>query len=86
LRVIEAWGPFPIQPVVVRSSLQPELKEGLRASLLAVGADPRTRRAVSAFGLEGFVPVTDEDYAPDGESRSAILFTAISGREAPGRT
>jgi phosphonate transport system substrate-binding protein len=93
LRVIESWGPFPIQPVVVRSSLQPELKEGLRASLLAVDADPRTRRAVSRFGLKGFVPVTDEDYAPSlpssrggGESRSAILFTAISGRKTPGRT
>jgi ABC-type phosphate/phosphonate transport system substrate-binding protein len=90
LRVIEAWGPFPIQPVVVRSALQPELKEGLRTSLLAVSADPRTRRAVSGFGLKGFVPVTDEDYAPGsrvgGESRSAILFTAISGREMPERT
>jgi phosphonate transport system substrate-binding protein len=89
LRVIEAWGPFPIQPVVVRSALQPELKERLRASLLAVSADPRTRRAVSGFGLRGFVPVTDEDYAPGspgGESRSAILFTTISGREIPERT
>jgi phosphonate transport system substrate-binding protein len=90
LRVIESWGPFPIQPVVVRSSLRPELKEGLRASLLAVDADPRTRRAVSGFGLKGFVPVADEDYAPGspggGESRSAILFAAISGRKTPGRT
>ena len=88
LRVIETWGPFPIQPVVVRSALQPELKEGLRASLLAVSADPRTRRGVSGFGLRGFVPVTDEDYAPGsrgGESRSAILFTTISGREIPER-
>ncbi len=89
LRVIEAWGPFPIQPVVVRSALQPELKEGLRASLLAVSVDPRTRRGVSGFGLRGFVPVTDEDYAPGSlgsESRSAILFTTISGREIPERT
>jgi phosphonate transport system substrate-binding protein len=89
LRVIEAWGPFPIQPVVVRSTLEPELKEGLRSSLLAVSADPRTRRAVSEFGLEGFVPVTDEDYAPglpESENRSGILFTAIPGREMPGRT
>jgi phosphonate transport system substrate-binding protein len=89
LRVIEAWGPFPIQPVVVRSALEAELKEALRNSLLAVGTDPRTRRAVSAFGLEGFVPVTDEDYAfgkPGSQSRSAILSRAISGREMPGRT
>lgn len=88
LRVIEAWGPFPIQPVVVRSSLRPGLKEQLRASLLAVEADPYTRRVVSGFGLKGFVPVTDGDYDPGtqgGGSRSAILFTAISGRKAPGR-
>jgi phosphonate transport system substrate-binding protein len=62
LRVIESWGPFPIQPVVVRSALDPELKEGLRASLLTASADPRTRRALSKFGLKGFVSVTDEDY------------------------
>jgi phosphonate transport system substrate-binding protein len=93
LRVIESWGPFPIQPVVVRSSLQPKLKQELRASLLAVDSDPRTRRAVSEFGLRGFVPVAGEDYAlgspgarGGGESRSAILFAAISGRERPERT
>ncbi|MCA1688140.1 MAG: phosphate/phosphite/phosphonate ABC transporter substrate-binding protein [Actinobacteria bacterium] len=65
LRVIESWGPYPIQPLVVRSALHPELKEGVRAGLLAVDADPRTRRALSEFGLKGFVPVTDEDYSPD---------------------
>lgn len=65
LRVIESWGPFPIQPVVVRSALHPEVKERLRASLLAADADPRTRRALSGFGLRHFVPVSHEDYAPD---------------------
>ena len=65
LRVIESLGPFPIQPVVVRSTLDPELKEGLRAALLSVDADPRTRRALSGFGLERFVPVSEKDYAPD---------------------
>lgn len=91
LRVIESWGPFPIQPVVVRSTLGPDLKEDLRSSLLTM--DARTRRALSAFGLKRFVPVTDEAYSPvlstarDGdERRSAILFRTISGRERPGRT
>src|SRR5215212_8939545 len=65
LRVIESWGPLPIQPVVVRSGLSPELKEGLRASFLTTGADPRTRRALSEFGLERFAPVSYEDYAAD---------------------
>ena len=58
-------GPFPIQPVVVRSGLCPELKEALRTSLLAASAEPRTRRALAAFDLERFVPVTYEDYAPE---------------------
>ena len=89
LRVIESWGPFPIQPVVVRSTLHPELKEGLRASLLTMDADPRTRRNLSEFDLKRFVSVTDEDYGglwgePGGsgdERRSAILFATISGRK-----
>lgn len=65
LRVIESWGPYPIQPVVVRSTLHEEIKEGLRASFLRADKDPRTRRALSRFGLERFVPVAREDYAPD---------------------
>ena len=74
LRVIESWGPFPIQPVVVRSALRPELKDGMRASLLAVDADPRTRRSLSEFGLEGFAPVREEDYSP------ALLARRASSR------
>ena len=88
LRVIESWGPFPIQPVVVRSTLPAELKESLRASLLA--AEPRT---LSGFGCKRFVPVTEEDYrcvsgepGGDGEERrSAILVATVSGRKGSGR-
>lgn len=91
LRVIESWGPFPIQPVVVRSALPAELKGRLRASLLAV--DPRTRRALSAFGLRRFAPVTDEEYRSlrgergeaGEEGGSAILVGTVSGRERSGR-
>jgi phosphonate transport system substrate-binding protein len=65
LRVLESLGPYPIQPVVVRSALHPEVKKNLRASLLATEADARCHRVISGFGLERFVPVTDEDYPPD---------------------
>jgi phosphonate transport system substrate-binding protein len=65
LRVIESWGPYPIQPVVVRSTLPSDLKEGLRDSLLNVHEDPRSRRLLSEFDLKGFVAVADEDYSPD---------------------
>ena len=39
------------------------VKEEMRASLLALERNPRTRRTLSEFGLERFVPVTDADYS-----------------------
>jgi phosphonate transport system substrate-binding protein len=68
LRVIETWGPFPIQPVVLRSNLHPELKDRLRAALLTIGADPRTPPALARFGLERFAPVTYGHYAPEEQA------------------
>ncbi|MBA2344920.1 MAG: PhnD/SsuA/transferrin family substrate-binding protein [Rubrobacter sp.] len=63
LRVIQTWGPFPIQPVVVRSALRQDLKERLRARLLEADSDPCFRDAVSRFGLRRFVPVSHADYS-----------------------
>jgi phosphonate transport system substrate-binding protein len=36
LRVIESWGPFPIQPVVVRAALDDATKRGIAAALLTM--------------------------------------------------
>lgn len=58
LRVIETWGPFPIQPVAVRSILPDKVKTNLLAALLSVG--PET--TPPEFGLEGFAPVGPEHY------------------------
>lgn len=66
LRVIESWGPFPIQPVVVRSTLHPELKERLRAAFLSTQENPRTRRLLDRFDLSRFVAVSPEDYSSTG--------------------
>ena len=81
LRVIESWGPFPIQPVVVRSALDPVLKRRLARSLLALHQDPPTRRALARFGVVRFAPVTEADYLGDGEaarraSRADAVLTA----------
>jgi phosphonate transport system substrate-binding protein len=62
LRILESWGPYPIQPVVVRTDFDPALKSVLRESLLMTEADPLTRAALEAFGLERFVMVGEEDY------------------------
>ncbi len=68
LRVIESWGPFPIQPVVLRSGLHPELKERLRAVLLAINAGPHISPTLAGFGLDRFVPITYEHYAPEEQA------------------
>lgn len=65
LRVIETWGPFPIQPVVLRSVLQPGLKARLHTALLAIGEDAPAPPALAEFGLERFAPVTYEHYDPE---------------------
>jgi ABC-type phosphate/phosphonate transport system substrate-binding protein len=51
--------------VVLRSGLHPELKDRLRASLLAIGADLYTPPALAEYGLERFAPVNYEHYAPE---------------------
>lgn len=66
LRVIESWGPFPIQPVVLRSGLDMDLKDRLRAALLAIGAEPLPP-ALVRFDLKRFAPVTYEHYASEAK-------------------
>ncbi len=68
LRVIETWGPFPIQPVVLRSNLHPNLKDRLRAALLTIGAGSRSPPILARFGLERFTPVTYQRYAPEEQA------------------
>ena len=57
IRVLETWGPFPVQPVVARATLPWELKRRVAAALLAVDG------SLAPHGVEGFAPVTDADYA-----------------------
>ena len=80
LRVIESWGPFPIQPVVVRSTLHPEVKEGLRAAFLSMQENPRTRRLLDKFDLSRFVAVSQEDYSP-----AVLAFESHEGKGGAAR-
>jgi phosphonate transport system substrate-binding protein len=66
LRVIESWGPFPIQPVVVRSDLHPELKDLLCVGLLSLSTD--LPPVLAGFGLERFAPITYEHYASEEQA------------------
>ncbi|HKH35877.1 MAG TPA: PhnD/SsuA/transferrin family substrate-binding protein [Rubrobacter sp.] len=73
LRVIESWGPYPIQPVVVSTVLNPELKQRLRAAFLATEQDQQTRRTLKQFGLSRFVAADLEDYFEAHKDLAALL-------------
>ena len=56
LRVVESWGPFPIQPVMVRSDLQPELRERLCAALLTLEVNSHVSPPSPDSGWSGSHP------------------------------
>ena len=76
LRVIESWGPFPIQPLVVRSALATDLKHRLRAAFLATEENQRTHQILKEFGLTRFVVVDRGDYSLDTHKDLAALLEA----------
>lgn len=57
LRVIESWGPFAIQPSIIRAALPEERKRGVAAALLAIRRDE-----LAPFGFAGFTPVAEAAY------------------------
>ncbi len=64
IKVIEAYGPFPITPMVVRSQLDDDVKYALRKVLLSMSRDPEGRKILSEFAIEGFTVVDDSFYNP----------------------
>ena len=76
LRVIETWGPYPIQPIVVSSSLDPALKQRLRAAFLSTEQDQQTRRTLKQFGLSHFVAADQRDYSLDAHKDLAGLIAS----------
>jgi phosphonate transport system substrate-binding protein len=76
LRVIESWGPFPIQPLVVSAALHPDLKQRLRAAFLATEENQRTHQILKEFGLTRFVVVDQGDYSLDTYKDLAALLEA----------
>ena len=62
VRVLETWGPFPVQPVVVRASLLDKTREVIATALLSLHRDATVARALRRFRVERFAPVTEDDY------------------------
>lgn len=75
IRVVETWGPFPAQPVVVRAELG-ELAGPVARILCALTDDPNARARLRAFGVHGFAPTTEQMYA----SLQATIDALAQGR------
>ena len=69
LRILDSWGPFPIQPVVVRSELGENWATRIAEALLELQTSPGDSR-LADFGLDRCVPIDDSAYA---QERSALL-------------
>ncbi len=63
LRVLESWGPMPIQPVLAGTALPEPLRDRIVGALLRLGENPAARERLAEFGLLGFAPVEEATYA-----------------------
>jgi phosphonate transport system substrate-binding protein len=62
LRVLESWGPSAIQPLLVRSALDPALKASIADTLLALHRDTKMAARLSDFGVLRFASVDEATY------------------------
>ena len=76
VRVIETLGPAPIQPVVVRAGLDPEVTREVRARLLALCGEPLARHCVRRF-------VPPPDYSPIARALRELQPAAGATVERP---
>jgi len=62
LTVLEESPAYTAPPVVVSATMDPALKETLRAALLGMSDDPAGRAALEALGIDRFEPASDTLY------------------------
>lgn len=77
-RVIEKWGPFGINPLVVSPGIDPVLKEHLRSLLLNMDQDPEGRDILDSLFIDRFTVPDDGIYDSVRRMRE---FLASSGYE-----
>jgi len=57
IRIVDAWGPRPMQPTIVRSTLDVRLRQAIAAALLSM-----ERTELEPFGFVGFAHADEEVY------------------------
>lgn len=61
--MVDALGPWTIQPAAVSRRVPEALRDGIRDALVAMAEDPGGSERLAAGLVERFVPVGPEDYA-----------------------
>lgn len=62
LRVLESWGPTPIQPLLASAALDERTRAGVLSALLTLDGDPAARRSLAEYGVVRFAPADPASY------------------------
>jgi phosphate/phosphite/phosphonate ABC transporter binding protein len=72
VKVIERWGPFGINPVVVSPRLDPTLKAGLTRVFLEMDGDPEGKALLRSLFIDRFIVPSDKIYDSVRDMRSYL--------------
>lgn len=72
LRIVDSWGPFPIQPVVVRRGLGAHLTRRVTDALLRLHEDPIHGRDLARFGIERCTTIDSSAYEDEKRALCAL--------------
>lgn len=72
LRIVDSWGPFPVQPIVVRSDLGAARAGAIADALLDLNWASCRDSRLHDLGLDRFVPIGDEAYAAERQALCAL--------------
>jgi phosphonate transport system substrate-binding protein len=78
IKVIEKWGPYGINPVVVNPNLDPQLKVQLRDLLLRMDEDKQGAELLQQLMVDRFVVVDDSIYDSVREMRAYLQERSIT--------
>lgn len=90
VRILDSWGPYPIQPIVASATLSTALAARITSALLRLHHEPAWRQKLAQHRLVGFSAVSDLDYEAEREALRAcgpspVGTTAVdAAREALG--
>lgn len=77
-KIVERWGPFGINPVVVSPGLDPTLKGRLRQTLLTMHQDPRGKLILQKLHIDRFI-IPDESIYDSVRAMRSYLSAVQKG-------